>query len=68
MNHSLYSADRSTHLKIVAVALIGASLVAGVGVASRVGESSVAMAAASGPVIKATRAVVVTTLESATIR
>jgi hypothetical protein len=36
MNHSMHSADRTTHLKIVVVALIGATLVAGVGVASRV--------------------------------
>jgi hypothetical protein len=35
MNHSMHSADRTTHLKIVVVALIGATLVAGVGVASR---------------------------------
>jgi len=31
MNHSLYSADRSTHLKIVVVALVCAAVVAAVG-------------------------------------
>ena len=36
MNHSMHSADRSTHLKIVVVALLGATVVAGVGVAARV--------------------------------
>lgn len=36
MNHSIATADRTTHLKIVVVALIGATLVAGVGIAARV--------------------------------
>lgn len=31
MNHSMYGADRSTHLKIVVVGLLGALLVAIVG-------------------------------------
>lgn len=35
MNHSIYGADRLTHLKIVVVALIGATVVAGVGIAAR---------------------------------
>jgi hypothetical protein len=35
MNHSIYGADRLTHLKIVVVALIGAIVVAGVGIAAR---------------------------------
>jgi len=36
MNHSLYSADRSTHLKIVVVGLLCAILVAGIGKFARV--------------------------------
>lgn len=36
MNHSLHSADRTTHLKIVVVALIGALLVTGIGITARV--------------------------------
>jgi len=41
MNHSLHSADRATHLKIVVVALIAATMVAGIGVAARVtGQST----------------------------
>ena len=35
MNHSIHSADRATHLKIVVVALIGATLIAGFGIAAR---------------------------------
>ena len=36
MNYSIYSADRSTHLKIVVVALIAGIAVAGLGLASHV--------------------------------
>jgi hypothetical protein len=35
MNHSIYSADRSTHIKIVVVALVAGIAVAGFGLASR---------------------------------
>ena len=35
MNHSIYSADRSTHLKIVVVALIAGIAVAGLGISAR---------------------------------
>ncbi|QUS38827.1 hypothetical protein RPMA_08270 [Tardiphaga alba] len=36
MNHSIYSADRMTHLKVVVVALIAGIFVAGVGISARV--------------------------------
>ena len=36
MNHSIYSADRSTHLKIVVVALIAAISVTSLGIFARV--------------------------------
>ena len=36
MNHSIYSADRMTHLKVVIVALIAGIFVAGLGISSRV--------------------------------
>ncbi|MDB5620093.1 hypothetical protein [Tardiphaga sp.] len=35
MNHSIYSADRMTHLKVVVVALIAGIFVAGLGVSAR---------------------------------
>jgi hypothetical protein len=35
MNHSIYSADRMTHLKVVAVALVAGILVAGFGISAR---------------------------------
>jgi hypothetical protein len=34
MNHSIYSADRMTHLKIVVVALVAGILVAGFGISA----------------------------------
>jgi hypothetical protein len=38
MNHSLYSADRTTHSKIVVLALICATTVAGIGIAAHSGR------------------------------
>jgi hypothetical protein len=35
MNHSIYSADRATHLKVVVVALVAGIVVAGFGIAAR---------------------------------
>jgi hypothetical protein len=34
MNHSIYSADRMTHLKIVVVALVAGIMVAGFGISA----------------------------------
>jgi ABC-type proline/glycine betaine transport system permease subunit len=39
-NSSMFTADRMTHLKIVVVSLICATLVAGVGIASRINDST----------------------------
>jgi hypothetical protein len=35
MNHSIHSADRSTHLKIVVIALVAGVVVAGLGISAR---------------------------------
>lgn len=35
MNHSIYSADRTTHLKIVVIALVVGIAVAGFGISAR---------------------------------
>jgi hypothetical protein len=35
MNHSIHSADRSTHLKIVVCALVAGIMVAGLGISAR---------------------------------
>jgi hypothetical protein len=39
MNHSIYSADRMTHLKIVVVALTAGIVVAGFGISARLNPS-----------------------------
>jgi hypothetical protein len=36
MNHSIYSADRTTHMKIVVAALVASIAFAGIGIAVRV--------------------------------
>jgi hypothetical protein len=39
MNHTMYTADRGTHLKIVVIGLACATLVAAVGIFAHVGNS-----------------------------
>jgi hypothetical protein len=53
MNHSIYSADRTTHLKIVVVALVAGIAVAGFGISAR---------------NKAGKAVTVTSSDTSTVR
>ena len=55
MNHSLLSADRGTHLKIVAVALFAALAVVIAGISAHVSDASNMTAAVktNGPVVKA---------------
>lgn len=69
MNHSFYSADRMTHLKIVVVALVAAIGVAGFGISARLASNGYTETArASGPALKASKAVVLTSSDQATIR
>jgi hypothetical protein len=49
MNHSIYGADRRTHLKIVVVALLCATVVAAVGVFANVRDLDLGTA----PLVKA---------------
>jgi hypothetical protein len=65
-NFSMFTADRMTHLKVVAVALVCATLVAGLGVAARVAEGSDGRLEAT--VIKVGKPVTASTSESRTIR
>ncbi len=72
MNHSMYGADRLTHLKIVVVALIGAILVAGIGIAARGTADETGVIAlrsqGHGPVIKAGAPVMMGGREISTVR
>ena len=66
MNHSMYSADRTTHLKVVAVALFAAtalllgSIAANVGYSSNTSSQSASVAKVRGPIVKANAPVVIT--------
>lgn len=66
MNHSIHSADRSTHLKVVVVALVAGIIFAGVGLVARSGDSD-RFAQGTG-VIKAGKAVMTTSSELSTVR
>ncbi len=57
MNHSIYSADRTTHLKIVAMALLVAIAVTGFAVSSHVSSDAGTLV-----VVKAGKPVMVTSL------
>jgi len=66
MNHSIYSADRSTHLKIVVVALVAGILVAGFGISARTSADDGYTQTAR--VIKAGKPVTVTSTNAALVR
>ena len=65
MNHSIYSADRMTHLKIVVVALVAGILVAGFGITRRATTSDDMQTAR---VMKAGKPVVVTSSGASVVR
>lgn len=52
MNHSIVTANRNTHLKIVVVALIAAIMVVTVGIAARLSTSGVQLAGHPNPPTK----------------
>ncbi|WP_291842416.1 hypothetical protein [Bradyrhizobium sp.] len=64
MNHSIHSADRSTHLKIVIVALVAGIAVAVLGISARTGSDLTQTA----QVVKAGKPVVVTSSGTSTVR
>jgi hypothetical protein len=65
MNHSIYSADRSTHLKIVIVALVAGIAVAGFGISARTSSDDFTQTA---HVIKAGKPVAVTSSNTSMVR
>ena len=67
-NSSMFTADRMTHLKIVVVALVCATVVAGVGIAARVTDSTVTSSGLQATVIKATAPVTASTTDGNSVR
>jgi hypothetical protein len=67
VNHSFHSADRSTHLKIVVVALVAGIVVAGFGIAART-NADFTQTAQTTHVVKAGKPVIVTSSERSAIR
>ncbi|MCD0415662.1 MAG: hypothetical protein QM576_17675 [Rhodopseudomonas sp.] len=64
MNHSLHSADRATHLKIVVVALVAGISVAVIGITAR----TTAPDSQTAQVIKATKQITLTDSGRSTVR
>jgi hypothetical protein len=68
-NSSLYTADRATHLKIVAVALVAGTLIAGFGIAARNLNLGTDILTARGPsVYQAAPSVLFSSRDNSTIR
>ena len=65
MNHSIYSADRGTHLKIVVIALVAGIAVVGLGISAR--SNSDDGYAQTARVIKAGKPVTVTSTDASII-
>jgi hypothetical protein len=66
-NFSMLGADRMTHLKVVAMALVCATLVAGIGVAARVTDGA-GDGRTEVTVVKASKPMTASTSEDRTIR
>ena len=65
MNHSLVTADRTTHLKIVVVALVAGIAVAGFGISARTSSDEYTQAAR---VLKAGKPVAITSSNTMVVR
>jgi hypothetical protein len=66
MNHSIYSADRTTHLKIVVVALVAGIAVAGFGISARMNSDDGYTQTAR--IIKAGKPMAITSSETMVVR
>jgi hypothetical protein len=65
VNHSIYSADRSTHLKIVVVALVASIVVVGLGISARTHSDDYTQTAR---IIKAGKPVAITSSNTSMVR
>lgn len=65
MNHSIYSADRTTHLKIVVVALVAGIMIAGFSISTRTTSDEGVQTAR---VLKAGKPVAVTSSATSVVR
>lgn len=63
MNHSFHSADRSTHLKIVVIALVAGIVVVGLGISARNTDY-----AQTAHVVKAGKPIAVTSSDAMMVR
>ena len=68
MNHSIYSADRATHLKVVVVALVAGIFVAGFTISTRNTTDEGLTQTASMRVMKAGKPVVITSSGNTVVR
>ena len=68
MNHSIYSADRMTHLKIVVIALVAGIVVAGFSISARNTSDEGLIQTASERVMKAGKPVVITSSGNSVVR
>ena len=68
MNHSIYSADRTTHLKVVVVALVAGIIVAGFSISARNTSDEGLTQTASTHVMKAGKPVVITSSGNSIVR
>jgi hypothetical protein len=69
MNHSLVTADRTTHLKMVVVSLVAAIIVVVVGITARLADTGQTTARLqSAPVMKAEKVITFTSTDSVRVR
>jgi len=65
MNHSIHSADRATHMKIVVVALVAGICVAAFGIAAR---TNIDYSQTASHVVKAGKPIAVTSSDTSLVR
>ena len=72
MSHSIYGADRVTHLKILVVSLVAATAIAGAGIAAHAVKNDtgagMAQAQVHGPVVKAGKTVAFSSSDEMVVR